>query len=189
MVSCLTPMNCAHVLADQRDGLSFTACGLSIADPHVDKSLFAETLNAVTCQKCGQQMARANGTPEQPAALHPKAVVTQLIERAVNERDADCLAMTIGGDLASRFGMERITRLHELFETWRAAIGELIAENETVVARYAVACVDRFGLLASPQTRLERQQTVIFQVREGRITDARAIVDDFGIWDSSVEPT
>jgi hypothetical protein len=189
MVSCLTLMNCAHALVDQRDGLSFTACGLSIADRHVDKSLFAETSDAVTCQQCRQQMTRANGTPEQPAVLHPKAVVTQLIERAVNERDADCLAMTIGGDLTSRFGMERITRLHELFENWRATIGELIAERETVVARYAVVCVDRFGLLASSQTRLERQQTVIFQVREGRVTDAKAIVDDFGIWDSSVEST
>ena len=186
MVSCLTLLNCAHSLADQRDGLSLTACGLSIADRHVEKSLFAETSDAVTCQQCRQQITRDNSTPQQPAALHPKAVVAQLIEQAVNKPDADCLAMTIGGDLATRFGMERVMRLHELFEGWHATIGELIAESETVVARYAVTCVDRFGLLAPPQTRLERQQTVIFQVREGRVTDARAIVDDFGVWDSSV---
>jgi hypothetical protein len=189
MVSCLTLMNCAHALVDQRDGLSFTACGLSIADQHVDKTLFAQTFDTVTCQQCRQQIKRDNGTPKKPAALHPKAVVTQLIEQAVNERDADCLAITIGGELASRFEIGRITRLHELFEGWHANIGELIAESETVVARYAAACVDRFGLLAPPQTRLERQQTVIFQVREGRVTDARAIVDDFGLWDSSAEST
>ena len=188
MVSCLTLLNCAHALVDQRDGLSFTACGLSIADRHVDKTLFAEAIDAVTCQQCRQQITRDSNKPQQPVVRHPKAVVTQLIEQAINERDADCLAMTIGGELASRFRMERITRLHELFEGWHADIGELIAENQTVVARYAVSCVDRFGLLASPQTRLERQQAVIFQVRDGRAMDASAIVDDFGLWDSSAGP-
>lgn len=189
MVSCLTLMNCAHALLDQRDGLSVTACGLSIAEQHVDETLFAETFDAVTCQQCRKQVTRNTGKPEQPNALHPKAVVTRLIEQAVNGRDADCLAIIIGGEFASRFEMARITRLHELFEGWRADISELIAESETVVARYAAGCVDRFGLLGPPQTRLERQQTVIFQVSEGRVTDARAIVDDFGIWDSSAGRT
>ena len=187
MVSCLTLMNCTHARLDQRDGLSFTACGLSLADQHVDKTLFAETFDTVTCEACRQQITRNNSKPKKPAALHTKAVVTQLIEQAVNGRDADCLAMSIGGEFASRFEMARITRLHELFESWHADIRELIAESQTVVARYAAECVDRFGLLGPPQTRLERQQTVIFQVRQGRVTGATAIVDDFGIWDSSAQ--
>lgn len=184
MVSCLTLINCAHALLDQYDGVNFTACGLSIAEQHADKTLFAETHDTVTCQECRQRIARS-GKPAKPPAIHPKAVVIRLIEQAVNGSDADCLAMSIGGEFASRFEMARITRLHELFESWHADIRELIAESETVVARYAAECVDRFGLLAPPQTRLERQQTVIFQVRQGRVTGARAIVDDFGIWDSS----
>jgi ketosteroid isomerase-like protein len=181
-------MNCAHALVDRRDGSSFTACGLSIADEHAGRAMFAETLDTVSCAGCRQQIAQAHSAPRTPPALHPKAVVTQLIEQAINGRDAECLAMTVGGEFAARFGAGRITRLHELFEDWRASISELIAESETVVARYTAACVDRFGLLGAPEARLERQQTVIFQVREGRVTDARAVVDDFGIWDCAAEP-
>jgi ketosteroid isomerase-like protein len=181
VVSCLTLMNCLHARTGQQDGSSFTACGLSIADEHA-RTLFAETLEAVSCPSCQQQIAQ--GVPKKKPALHPKAVVTQLMEQAINGRDAECLAMTTGGEFASRFGPGRVARLHELFQDWHADIDELIAESTTVVARYTAVCVDRFGLLAAPETRLERQQTVIFEVSEGRVTGARAVVDDFGIWDA-----
>jgi hypothetical protein len=187
MVSCLTLISCAHALLDQHDGVNFTACGLSIEEQHVDKTLFAETLDTVTCQECRQRIARNSGKPAKPAAMHPKAVVIRLIEQAVNGRDADCLAMSIGGEFASQFDISRITRLHELFEGWHADIRELIAEGETVVARYEAGCVDRFGLLGRPQIKLERQQAVIFQVWECRIIGARAIVDDFRLWGSPGE--
>ncbi|MDB5872495.1 MAG: hypothetical protein JWQ07_1937 [Ramlibacter sp.] len=109
-------------------------------------------------------------------------LVAQLLEGVLNANSTERLAQCAGGKLAVKLTEGRLARLHELFPSWSAAIDHLVTEQDSVIARYRVTCVDAFGLLGPVGPVVKDGQAFIAQVSGGQLIDVRAVVDDFGIW-------
>lgn len=188
MVSCLTLIRNSHALAGRQGEFNHTMCGLSISSEHAAPNLFADDADAVTCAHCRQALSSV-GTSEMSnaSAVDPKSLVIRLIAQ-LNANDVLGLAQSIGGELASEFATSRVRRLHEMFPGWKASIGELIAEGETVILHYHVACTDAFGLLGSGGPVTRSNQAIIVRVARQRVIGVKTIVDDFGVWSDISSP-
>ncbi len=184
MVSCLALIQASHWLMSQRDGLHITACGLALAREHIEPQTFAADAAGVSCKQC-QAMGQPPRASESTHRLRPtpKSLLTQLVEDILNANSTAHLAQVAQDRLAATLAPKRLNRLHELFPSWHMTIDDLIAEGDSVFARYRVACIDAFGLLGPPGPLVKEGQALIAQMAGEQLVDVRAIVDDFGIWD------
>ena len=115
------------------------------------------------------------------AHLHAnKRLVRQLVEEVVNRRDPTVLGEVADGEMARR-ARAWIDPFRGAFPDFRMEIVELIAEGDKVVAHFRCSGTHEGAWLGQPPTgrRFEDVDEIyIFQVREGRLTDAVAVEDN-----------
>ena len=150
---------------------------------HEERDLFAVDFDMATCERC-REARDGRKSPAAPgdARVDAKALVANFLEQMGTQGDVAGWADVLGDNLSVSRALQRRSRLHELFPTWRAALEELIAEGDRVVARYRVAFTDPFNLLGSAGRPVRRDQVVIVRLRDQKIIEFQAIIDDFGVW-------
>ncbi|MFM0303614.1 hypothetical protein PQR05_34365 [Paraburkholderia sediminicola] len=188
MVSCLALIQDSHALLGQANGLNNTACGMAIADQHVEDGLFADDPATATCGKCKTALQSPRGvTCATGQKVDSKTLIRRLIDEVLNANSTGNLAKIASGEILFNLSQGRLSRMHELFEGWNAQIDDLIAEDSRIVVRYQVTYADMFGLMGSVGPAVRRNQFAIFDAQDGYITRVSAVVDDFGIWSAAPE--
>ena len=183
MVSCLAVLHSTHVPAGSVDDFGRTECGLMIPCRHEGRELFAVDFDTATCEHCREARdgRKLSAVPAGERA-DAKTLVANFLEQMGAQGDVAGWGDVLGDNLSVPEALKRRSRLHELFPTWRATVDELIAEGDRVVARYRVGFTDPFNLLGTAVLPVRKDQVVIARLRDRKIIEFRAIVDDFGVW-------
>lgn len=183
MVSCLAVLHSTHVPAGSVGEFGRTECGLMIPCRHEGRDLFAVDFNAATCEHCLEAVdGRKSSTSLEGERIDAKTLVAKFLEQMGMQGDTAGWGDVLGDNLSVPEALRRRSRLHELFPTWRATVDELIAEGDRVVARYRVGFMDPFNLLGNAVPPVRRDQVVIVRLRDRKIIEFQAIIDDFGVW-------
>ena len=160
-----------------------TECGLVIPSRHEGRNLFAVGFDAATCEHCLEAVdGRKFATALEGERVDAKTLVANFLEQMGVQGDVAGWANVLGENLSLPAALERRSRLHEIFPTWRATVDELIAEGDRVVARYRVGFTDPFNVLGGAVPPVRTDQVVIVRLRDRKIIEFQAIVDDFGVW-------
>jgi predicted ester cyclase len=109
-----------------------------------------------------------------------KLLVRRLVEEVINRRDPTLLGEVADGEMARR-ARAWIGPFRGAFPDFRMEIVELIAEGDKVVAHFRCSGTHEGTWLGQPPTgrRFEAVDEIyIFEVREGRLTDAVAVEDN-----------
>jgi predicted ester cyclase len=183
MVSCLAVLHSTHVPMGSIGEFGRTECGLMIPCRHGERDLFAVDFGAATCEHCRDALDRRKlSAVSGGERVDAKTLVANFLEQMGTQGDVAGWADVLGDNLPVHNALKRRSRLHELFPTWLATVDELIAEGDRVVARYRVGFTDPFNLLGIAEPPVRRDQVVIVRLRNQKIIEVQAIVDDFGVW-------
>lgn len=185
MVSCLLLMHASHIGLGRENGRNVTACGMSLADEHVEAHLFAADPSSATCPSCIAVRDAERRSDGATAPTDARAFASWFFEEVLNREDLVLLAKATHPDLAPRLPPARLARLHALFPNWHARIHETIAQEKSILVRYDVDFTDPLNLLGPDRAAAGEDQAVILRVEGPILTDVTAIVDDFALWSRS----
>jgi len=181
VISCLSLVQHSHVAAaaGAQGSRSVTACGLAIEAEHVTPGMFAADAASATCPQCRAEPARAR---EALPADDLPGLARWLIETAIGTKDCGGLEQIVAPSLSARLNAARIDRLHALFPRLEARIDEIVAQQDTAMVCYTIACDDPSGLIGAAGERLKLHQAVVIGRVGGLLARIDPLIDDFAFW-------
>ena len=108
----------------------------------------------------------------------PKSLVRRLVDQVINGADPDALEALCTPRLASNL-RRAFSQFRDAFPDWHQDVVELVAESDTVVARFRCTGTHRGpwrGLEPSGQ-RMRVDEVYFFRIREGRIAQVWGLED------------
>jgi SnoaL-like polyketide cyclase len=110
----------------------------------------------------------------------PSDVVHRLVAEAINEGDLDLLDELCVEPLAPKL-RKAFAEFRAAFPDWRQEIVELVAEGETVVARFRCTGTQRGAWRGLPPTerRMKIDEVYFFRITDGRIRGLWGLEDNW----------